>query len=111
MLKMAEMEQQNESQMIVILSEIHLDKPIVLEKLQKVFEGFEQNEIYPLYILIGSFFSKYLYRSNGGKQMMKSCFMELGNMISQYPNQVERSKFLFVPGTYTNIYHTLLLFS
>ncbi len=111
LLKMAEMEQQNESQMIVIISEIHLDKPLVMEKLQKVFEGFENNEIYPLYILIGSFFSKYLYRSNGGKQIMKSCFQELGNMIAQYPNQIEQSKFLFVPGKLFSSFNIFLFFT
>lgn len=116
-LQLSEMETQAENQLVIILSNIYLDKPIVsylfnynkntfdiqlifkvLEKLKKVFSGFEENGIEPLYILMGSFFSKNSYRNQGGKDLMKEGFDALANLISKFPRQSESSKFLIVPG-------------
>lgn len=99
MIQMQEMEEASENYLVVILSEIHLDKPLVMEKLQKVFGGFEENGINPLYILIGSFFSKPLYKMHGGKEMMKLAFNTFADMLVETcPRQSQEAKFVFVPG-------------
>lgn len=111
--KMLEMEKEAEDQMVVIISEIHLDKPLVLEKLEAVFRGFEESSLTPLYILIGSFFSKSYFTINGGKQIMKNCFQQLSEILAKYPLQSTESKFLFIPGEHfinLKIDYSLLLY-
>ncbi len=96
--QMKAMELQAESQLVVIISEIYLDKPIVLEQFRKILSGFEQNGLSPLYVMIGSFFSKSYFKVNNGKEIMKQQFHRLGEVISEFPGQQEYAKFIFIPG-------------
>jgi hypothetical protein len=96
--QMMELEKIADDMLVVIISEIYLDKLIVFSKLEKMFSGFEENGIKPLYIFMGSFFSMNYYIMNNGKQIMKNAFSALADMICKYPMQREQAKFLFVPG-------------
>jgi DNA polymerase epsilon subunit 2 len=96
--QMKAMEMQAEDQLVVMISEIHLDKPIVLEQFRKILSGFEQNGIAPLYVMIGSFFSKSYFKVSNGKEIMKQQFNRLADVIVDFPGQQECAKFIFVPG-------------
>lgn len=98
MIQMQELEENASNFLVVILSEMHLDKAMVLTKFEKILEGFETSGVEPLYILMGSFFSKSYYLRNQGKQLMKSCFASLADIIGRYPRQRQYAKFLLVPG-------------
>lgn len=56
--QMLEMEANATDALFVIMSDIQLDRPLVVEKLQMVFEGFEQSGAEPLFILMGNFVNK-----------------------------------------------------
>ena len=56
--KLQELEQQANDDMFVIVSDVHLDRPQVLEKLRKMFEGFSGLPHLPLFVLIGDFTSR-----------------------------------------------------
>ena len=85
---------------------LHYDNPLycnciplqVLEKLQAVFAGFEENNTEPLYIIMGSFISRPVSRSLGGREAIQAAFDALGEIIAKFPHQAENAKFLFVPG-------------
>lgn len=95
---MLDMEKESNEELIIILSEIYLDKPLIIEKLSTIFDGFEKNGITPLYIMIGSFFMKSYFNILNGKQIMKQCYDSLANCIRKYPLQCNQAKFLFIPG-------------
>lgn len=70
----------------------------MLEKLQSIFAGFESNGSQPLYILMGSFISKPVGRSLGGRETIQAAFDALADVITKFPGQAENSKFLLIPG-------------
>jgi hypothetical protein len=74
----------------------------VLEKLQAIFAGFEENGSEPLYIIMGSFISKPLARALGGRETIQAAFDALAEVIGKFPRQAENAKFLLVPGTIHN---------
>lgn len=96
--RMKSMEIAADDQLVVIISEIHLDKPHVLNGLKKVFDGFEANEINPLYVLMGNFFSKSYKKLINGQEIIKEGYQRLANLIKKYPKQRKESKFLLIPG-------------
>jgi hypothetical protein len=72
----------------------------VLEKLQAIFAGFEENGSEPLYIIMGSFISRPVTRALGGRETIQAAFDALGDIIVKFPRQAENAKFLLVPGTF-----------
>jgi len=98
MLHLAEMEAAAEDQLLVILSDVQLDKPLVLDKLQSIFAGFEDNGTEPLYVLMGNFISKPVARTLGGRDVIQAAFDALGDIIAKFPRQAQFAKFLLVPG-------------
>ena len=86
---MRQLEEGQTESMVVILSDVQLDKPLVristtfrnphsikiihtklnqvLEKLLSLFQGFEQAESVPLFVLMGSFLTQPIGRSAGGR--------------------------------------------
>lgn len=98
MLQLASMEQEDAEKVIVILSDVHLDKQLVLEKVDAVLDGFESNGVQPLYVFIGSFVSRPVNRVLGGRELFSEGFNSLASIIEKYPLQARNAKFLFVPG-------------
>ncbi|KAL7635547.1 UNVERIFIED_CONTAM: hypothetical protein RMT77_014616 [Armadillidium vulgare] len=89
-----ELEQSNAGAMIVIISDLWLDKIQVMEKLKILFEGYAFCP--PLaFIFCGNFLSS----SHGSSQVpdLKSSFSGLADLILKVP-ELSVSKFIFVPG-------------
>ena len=96
-LKEQELEHGEEG-MFVILSDVHLDNPIVMEKLDKLFEGFQDMSPLPVFVFMGNFTSKPLSAARDGTKIMISYYEELANLICKYPTIATDGRFIFVPG-------------
>lgn len=95
---MLALEQSAETALMVVLSDLKLDRPLVLQKLQQVLAGFEANGVDPLFVLIGSFQSKPVARMTGGRGLCKATFAALADVIASCPRLAARAKFLLLPG-------------
>uniref|UniRef100_A0A7S4I565 DNA polymerase epsilon subunit n=1 Tax=Odontella aurita TaxID=265563 RepID=A0A7S4I565_9STRA len=82
----------------VILSDLHLDNPVVFEKLEKMFDAYQDLTPLPIFVFMGNFSSKPLTSAREGPKMMVSYFEELANLIGQYPKLAKEGRFIFVPG-------------
>eukprot|EP01036_Dinobryon_divergens_P024299 gene24299-32735_t len=98
MQNMQQMEVGLDDAMVVILSDVQLDKPMVLEKLSALFRGFEDSETLPLFVLMGSFLSQPVSRSAGGRNKVIAAFDALAETISSFKRIAESAKFLLIPG-------------
>ncbi|CAH2060898.1 unnamed protein product [Thlaspi arvense] len=99
MTKLADIEKQVVNDTFVILSDIWLDDEAVLEKLEKVLDGFESVEIVPsLFVFMGNFCSRPCNLSFGSYSSLRQQFGKLGRMIVDHPRLKENSQFLFIPG-------------
>lgn len=66
-----------------------------MEKLRVMFQGF--SDCPPIaFIFMGNFLSS--QHGSSHAPLLKAKFKELGELIIQFPNLVEKSKFIFVPG-------------
>jgi DNA polymerase epsilon subunit 2 len=97
MQQLAELETASDDTMVVILSDLHLDKPQVFEKLELLFEGFAPLSP-PIFVLMGNFTSQPIGLGSDGVQELVRHFSKLCTLILQYPNLAENSHFIFVPG-------------
>ncbi|GAM26521.1 hypothetical protein SAMD00019534_096960 [Acytostelium subglobosum LB1] len=90
-----EYEQAMETNALVFMSDVWLDSPLVMSKLNVMFFGLK--DIPPFaFILMGNFTEQPLI---GGKQYrLKTYFDQLAALIQRYPNILAKSKFIFVPG-------------
>jgi hypothetical protein len=111
--------------MFLVISDIQLDQPQVVDKLLEVFRGFEatymamtgqtQEDAAPgsydndfsdvanapnlVFILIGSFVTKPI-AVPGGRQSAQSTFSSLADIIASCPHIAANAKFVLVPGKY-----------
>lgn len=89
----------HEEDRIVILSDVHLDRPEVLDRLHTIFKGFSAVDPPPsAFVLMGNFQS---YDANGSGvnfTRIKDNFATLGRIIGQYPSLRQHSNFLLIPG-------------
>lgn len=95
---MLQLEQTATNTVMVVMSDLKLDRPLVLEKLQQVFDGFEANGIDPFFVLMGSFLSKPISRMSGGRGLAKATFSSLADVIASCPRLAQNAKFLIIPG-------------
>ena len=72
--------------------------PQVLEKLNKVFEGFSDVGGQPVFVLMGSFIDNSLVTSKSGKDAAIEAFSSLADIICRYPDLSEHAKFILIPG-------------
>jgi len=88
-----------EDGMFIILSDVHLDDSRVLEKLEKLFKGFEEFEPLPVFCFMGDFAAKYpsTVQENGNATIV-GYFDDLANAICKYPRIAKEGKFILVPG-------------
>ena len=96
MQQMQELEAASHDSLFVVMSDVLLDKPLVMEKLQSVFEGYELYDTDPLFILMGPFTSK-PYLSDEARPAIQSAFQNLANVICTCPRLAKNAKFLLVP--------------
>jgi hypothetical protein len=88
--------------MFIVMSDLHLDIPHVLEKLAKVLSGFEDYaadpaNTAPVFVLIGSFVSR-RFMGSGGREVHLSGFRHLADTIAAHPNLATRARFVVQPG-------------
>ena len=88
--------------MFVILSDVYLDSPTVLEKIECMLEGYSTFHPLPIFVFMGNFtskpFSSSSSSSGGGSKAMMSYFDDLANIITKFPNVSQNGRFVFVPG-------------
>lgn len=86
--------------MFVIISDLRLDKPHVVENLTKVFQGFEQTQCQSLlFILIGDFCNKSFSAIEGRENISNNFNIILADLICSFPFLKDHAKFLIVPGS------------
>ena len=88
--------------MFVILSDVYLDSPTVLEKIECMLEGYSTFNPLPIFVFMGNFTSKPFSASSsssgGGSKAMMGYFDDLANIITKFPNVAQNGRFVFVPG-------------
>lgn len=96
-----QMEEASTNASFVVLSDVHLDDEVVIEKLQKMFEGYASMTPPPaMFIFLGNFLSMPFGYGNGqmdGAGFIK-CLSDLADLICNFPVLLTESQFLFVPG-------------
>lgn len=105
MASLAELEKMREQEIrhgtdgeFVILSDVHLDNPMVVEKLERMFGVYQELTPLPIFVFMGNFTSKPLITAREGPKMMVAYFEELANLICKYPALAKEGRFIFVPG-------------
>ena len=84
--------------MFVILSDVHLDNPSVLEKLEVMLDGYSDFTPLPVFVLMGNFTSKPLSAYMDCGKATIEYFEELASIISKFPKIASEGRFVFVPG-------------
>lgn len=95
---MEQLEEEDLNTFFVILSDVQLDRPQVIEKLNKVFEGFSDVGGQPIFVLMGSFVDNSTVTSASGKAAAIDAFSALADTICRYPELAENAKFILIPG-------------
>ncbi|KAH7476908.1 DNA polymerase epsilon subunit 2 [Phytophthora ramorum] len=83
----------------IVLSDVHLDDPQVMSKLDELFQGLDS--VQPtLFILMGDFMSTSIGGGAGSNSLqdLREYLEDLGNLILKYPGIAENSRFVLVPG-------------
>nr|XP_022334080.1 DNA polymerase epsilon subunit 2-like [Crassostrea virginica] len=94
--KLKQVEQENRDAMFVFLSDVWLDQVKVIEKLRVLFTGYSD---FPptCFILCGNFISA--PQESHRAKVLKECFRTLTDLVLEFPNIAENSRFIFVPGS------------
>lgn len=93
--KMALLEQKHNNATIVFLSDVFLDDPQVMEYLNILFTGY--SEAPPLAFVFMGNFSAAPYGAERNENFRQS-FVSLAELIQLFPEIIEQSHFVFVPG-------------
>uniref|UniRef100_A0A8C6DQQ8 DNA polymerase epsilon subunit n=1 Tax=Moschus moschiferus TaxID=68415 RepID=A0A8C6DQQ8_MOSMO len=93
--KLKQLEDENKDAMFVFISDVWLDQAEVLEKLHIMFSGYSPAPP-TCFILCGNF-SSAPYGKNQ-VQALKDSLKTLADIICEYPNIHQSSRFVFVPG-------------
>ncbi|POM65779.1 DNA polymerase epsilon subunit [Phytophthora palmivora] len=94
-----ELEANDHHATFIVLSDVHLDDPQVMIKLDELFQGLES--VQPtLFILMGDFMSTSIGGGAGSNSLqdLREYLEELGTLILKYPGIAENSRFVLVPG-------------
>jgi hypothetical protein len=86
------------SRIFVVLSDVHLDSPTVMEKLRVLLGGYAQMDPPPAcFVLMGNFFSTPPGNAGGTDRGLAShCFAQLGSLIQEFPALAEETQFVLV---------------
>ncbi|KAK2492656.1 hypothetical protein MC885_021504 [Smutsia gigantea] len=93
--KLKQLEEENKDAMFVFISDVWLDQVEVLEKLHTMFSGYSPAPP-TCFILCGNF-SSAPYGTNQ-VQALKDSLKTLADIICEYPDIHQSSRFVFVPG-------------
>nr|CAD7430037.1 unnamed protein product [Timema monikensis] len=93
--KLLQHEKGNEDSMIVFLADVWLDHFKVMEKLRQLFQGY--SEFPPVaFVLMGNFLSS--QHGSFHSSLLKTHLRALADLILQFPEIVDKSKFVLIPG-------------
>ena len=82
----------------IILSDVHLDDIRVLENLTKLFEGFQDFDPLPVFVLMGDFASKYpSAHLPNANSIITGLFDDLASTICNFPKLAKEGRFILVP--------------
>eukprot|EP00002_Diphylleia_rotans_P027978 TRINITY_DN5634_c0_g1_i4.p1 TRINITY_DN5634_c0_g1~~TRINITY_DN5634_c0_g1_i4.p1 ORF type:complete len:326 (-),score=44.20 TRINITY_DN5634_c0_g1_i4:3-980(-) len=89
------LERQREDGIIVILSDVWLDQPKVMDKLKRLFSGYEELHV-SMFVFMGNFSSN----PPIGEEIFqyKERFEDLADIITGFPQLCSNSTFVFIPG-------------
>jgi DNA polymerase epsilon subunit 2 len=91
---------------MVLLSDVHLDQPRVLQQLEALFARYDTYEPsrLPLFCLMGNFCSQ--FQLHAGEQLRQS-LEELASLIGKFRNLADNAQFVLVPGPNDGVGHVL----
>ncbi|KAJ8874034.1 hypothetical protein PR048_024874 [Dryococelus australis] len=93
--KLLKHEQENQDAMIIFLADVWLDQFKVMEKLRQLFMGY--SECPPVaFVMMGNFLS--CQSGSGQSQLLRKHLHALADLILQFPDLVQKSQFVLVPG-------------
>jgi len=95
--KILKIEKQNDDEMFVFVSQLHLDVQNAWNRLKVMFDGYSAQPP-RLFILCGNFTQHRLSSTVEDLNKLKRYFNKLATFISCYPVLLKHSKFVFVPG-------------
>lgn len=85
--------------MIVAISDVHLDKPSVLEGIRRMLEGFRSTGTVPLMIcFMGNFGSRPYGHHQDDRHTYKAGFDALADILCSYPEISQSCTYVLVPG-------------
>ena len=88
-----------QSTTLSIFSDVHLDKPDVLENLRKVLVSDSKlHNPSALYIFMGNFSSRPLNEILSNQAAYRAGFDALASLLTDFPDITAKSRFVFVPG-------------
>ncbi|XP_054581335.1 DNA polymerase epsilon subunit 2 isoform X4 [Eptesicus fuscus] len=93
--KLKQLEDENKDAMFVFISDVWIDQAEVLEKLHTMFSGYSPAPP-TCFILCGNFLSAPYGKNH--VQALKDSLKTLADIICEYPNIHQSSRFVFVPG-------------
>ncbi|PRQ15823.1 putative DNA-directed DNA polymerase [Rosa chinensis] len=97
-LRLSELEKRAVNDMFVILSDIWLDSEEAMGKLERILDGYENQEVVPsLFVFMGNF-SSHPCNLSFRPSSLRLQFGKLGQMIAAHQQLTKRSRFLFIPG-------------
>eukprot|EP00466_Bigelowiella_natans_P000272 jgi/Bigna1/33306/e_gw1.1.400.1 len=82
---------------VVVLSDLWLDKPYILDNFRTLLEGFVDS-VPRLFVLMGNFTSRPLGLKGGDVKKLQAYFDDLADIILEFPDLIKSSKFVFIPG-------------
>ena len=85
---------------VAILSNVFLESPATLERLDTLFSGFEECDAVPsMFILTGNFTSRPFNPLNGDSlRSFQKAFESFSQLLAKHPITLERTKIVLVPG-------------
>ncbi|KAF5292819.1 hypothetical protein FQA39_LY13864 [Lamprigera yunnana] len=92
---LAEQMKHNQMGSILFFSDVWLDHPMIFQKLEELFNGLQYSS--PIaFVFLGNFIEE----CQGLDKMdsLKKLFKQFGDLLSNFPELIRSSKFVFVPG-------------
>ena len=83
--------------MFVVLSDVYLDSPAVMERIERMLGGYSSFDPLPIFVFMGNFTSRPLSGGGSTKAMM-GYFEDLASVICKFPKVASEGRFVFVPG-------------
>ena len=105
--RLIQLESQDDSSMLVFLSDVWLDKPDVLTRLKRLFTGYSAMPP-AAFIFMGNFMASSSESGPLRIKTFKDLLKNLADLLNEHKELTEQSKFIFIPGPndpgHANIY-------